>query len=120
MNIIPAAATSNELCFTMPPGTKTRSTFLLQAPIHGLDEHLRGPRARVGAETSFVTERRPRRDDLLQAHALVDERLYLVADDRQHVAVVAHVGGVREPAVRGDHHRAAFRSELRDREVEHL
>ncbi len=46
------------------------------------------------------------------------ERFDLIADDREHVAVVADVRGVAEPAVARDDHRAAFGAELRDRELQ--
>src|SRR6185503_12273106 len=87
-----------------------------QAAVDGLDELVRRPGAARRAEARVVAERRVALDDLLEREAFVDQRLNLIADDRQHVAVVADVGRVGKPAVPGDDHRAAFRAELRDRE----
>src|SRR3970040_809715 len=92
--------------------------FLYEAPVYGLDEHLRGPRAVVGAETPFVTESGAHIDDLVDGHASIDEVLDLIPDDGEHVPVVADVARVGEAAVARDDHRTALGAEFGNREVQ--
>ena len=56
--------------------------------------------------------------DLSERHALLDQVLDAIADDRAHVAVVGEVGEIADPAVSADEHRAAFGAELGDRHVD--
>src|SRR3970040_99469 len=92
--------------------------FLYEAPVYGLDEHLRGPRAVVGTETPFITERGAHIDDLVDGHASIDEVLDLIPDDREHVPVAAEVGRVGEAAVARDEHRPALGPEFGNRGVQ--
>src|SRR6185369_11738230 len=62
-----------------------------QAPIHGFDEHIRGPVPSSGAVARVVVERGPRRLHLLKRHLLCDHRLNTIADDGDHIAVLEHI-----------------------------
>src|SRR6266849_2878037 len=89
-----------------------------EAPIYGLDKPVGRPRTRRGTVQAVVVHGRPGRLHLLQRHAASNHVLNTVANDRDHVPVVGDVANVAKPSMTGDHHRAALRPELGNREVQ--
>src|SRR5262245_18693755 len=76
----------------------TLARLRAQVAIHGLDERVRRPRTCRRAVPAVVIQRRPRRLHLIERRSFIDQFLNPVADDRQHVAILEHVGFVAEPA----------------------
>ena len=84
------------------PSSLMMSTFL-QAVVRRLDKHIGRPRAGRLAVPRVVIAGRPGRLHLGQRHPVLDHVLNPVPDDRDHVAVVHHVGMVADAAVGRNH-----------------
>src|SRR4030095_14290270 len=74
---------------------------------NGFDEHLRCPWTVIGSIPNPIALSRIGGFHQLERQALVDPVLNRVLDDGHHVAILHHLGVVRDIAVAGHHQRAA-------------
>src|SRR5579863_7697651 len=91
-----------------------------QTRVHGLDEHVRGPKAGGGAPARIVIPRRLSRSHLIQRHAFLLQVPYPIANDSQHVAVVSNIGSVAQSAVAWDYIRSSLLIARRDHHAKNL
>src|SRR5262245_42561363 len=94
--------------------------FLLEAPIHCLDKHIRRPGTRSRTVTPVKVERGTGGPDLVERHTFVNHVLNAVANHYEHIAIRSHVAGIRKSSMTGNNPGAALRSILGHRQIKNV